>query len=158
MGYTAISKYLEEKGYSSPRNKGWNRITVRRILCSRVYIGDTVQGVSEKVSFKSKKTRRLPESRWVITEGTHDALIPRKMFDEVQALRQSRAGGRKVQGRKRHILSSIIFCGDCGSAMYARKRSRGSRIFAEITAETEGTPVPAISYMRRRSSNISAVS
>ena len=125
MGYTAISKYLEEKGYSSPRNKGWNRITVRRILCSRVYIGDTVQGVSEKVSFKSKKTRRLPESRWVITEGTHDALIPRKMFDEVQALRQSRAGGRKVQGRKRHILSSIIFCGDCGSAMYARKRSRG---------------------------------
>ena len=24
MGYTAISKYLEEKGYAPP-NKGWNR-------------------------------------------------------------------------------------------------------------------------------------
>jgi DNA invertase Pin-like site-specific DNA recombinase/DNA-directed RNA polymerase subunit M/transcription elongation factor TFIIS len=126
MGYTAISKYLEEKGYGSPGNKGWNRITVRRILCSRVYIGDTVQGVSEKVSFKSKKTRRLPEGRWVITEGTHEALISREMFDRVQELRLGRTGGRKVQGRQRHVLSGIIFCGGCGSAMYARKRSGGT--------------------------------
>jgi DNA-directed RNA polymerase subunit M/transcription elongation factor TFIIS len=126
MGYTAISKYLEAKGYSSPQNKGWNRITVRRILCSRVYIGDTVQGVSEKVSFKSKKTRRLPEGRWVITEGTHEPLIPRKVFDRAQALRQSRAGGEKAQGRLRHILSGIIYCGDCGSAMYARRRRKGT--------------------------------
>ncbi|HEY8350613.1 MAG TPA: recombinase family protein [Clostridiales bacterium] len=125
MGYTAISKYLEEKGYASPQNRGWNRITVRRILSSRVYIGDTVQGVSEKVSFKSKKTRRLPESSWVITEGTHEALVPREIFDKVQAMRMSRTGGRKVQGRMRHVLSGIIYCGGCGSAMYARRRSGG---------------------------------
>ncbi|HOQ07140.1 MAG TPA: recombinase family protein [Clostridiales bacterium] len=125
MGYTAISKYLEERGYASPQNMGWNRITVRRILSSRVYIGDTVQGVSEKVSFKSKKTRRLPENRWVITEGTHEALIPREMFDKVQALRRNRNGGRKSHGRVRHVLSGLIYCGGCGSAMYARRRSGG---------------------------------
>jgi site-specific DNA recombinase len=126
MGYTAISKYLEEKGYSSPKNKGWNRITVRRILCSRVYIGDTVQGVSEKVSFKSKKTRRLPEGRWVVTEGTHEALVSRETFERVQELRLGWTRGRKVRERQRHVLSGIIFCGGCGSAMYARKRGSGT--------------------------------
>ena len=158
MGYTAISKYLEEKGYGSPRNKGWNRITVRRILCSRVYIGDTVQGVSEKVSFKSKKTRRLPESRWVITEGTHDALIPRKMFDEVQALRQSRAGAGKCRGGSGIYSAASYSVVTVEAPCMPANGAGGSRTFAEITAETEGTPVPAISYMRRRSSNISAVS
>ena len=62
MGYTAISKYLDEKGYASPGDRGWNRITVRRILSSRVYIGDTVQGVSEKVSFKSKRREGFPKA------------------------------------------------------------------------------------------------
>jgi len=125
LGYTAISKYLEEKGYDPPMDKGWNRITVRRILCSRVYLGDTVQGVSEKVSFKSKKTRRLPEKEWVVTEGTHDALISREQYDEVQKLRKTRSGGRKIQGKSRHVLSGIISCGGCGSKMYARKRKKG---------------------------------
>lgn len=125
LGYTAISNYLDEREYGSPRNLGWNRITVRRILCSRVYIGDTVQGVSEKVSFKSKKTRRLPEDEWVVTEGTHEALISREAYNEAQRLRKSRNGGRKIQGKVRHILNGIILCGDCGSTMYARKRKCG---------------------------------
>ena len=125
MGYTAISKYLSEKGYASPGDRGWNRITVRRILSSRVYIGDTVQGVSEKVSFKSKKTRRLPESSWVITEGTHEPLVSREIFEKVQELRASRKGGRRARERVRHVLSGIIYCGGCGSAMYARKRNGG---------------------------------
>ena len=40
-------------------------------------------------------------------------------------MRMSRTGGRKVQGRIRHVLSGIIYCGGCGSAMYARRRSGG---------------------------------
>ncbi|NLK87612.1 MAG: recombinase family protein [Clostridiaceae bacterium] len=125
-GYSSISKYLEKKGYGAPRGEGWNRITVRRILCSRVYIGDTVQGVSEKVSFKSKKTRRLPQEKWVITEGTHEAIISREAYEEVQRLRNARNSSKISRNKSRHILNGIMTCGDCGSTMYARKRRNGT--------------------------------
>src|SRR5690606_5142350 len=62
---------------------------------------------------------------WVITEGTHEALVPREIFEKVQALRMGRNGGSKVRGKMRHVLSGLIYCGDCGSAMYARRRRSG---------------------------------
>jgi hypothetical protein len=125
-GYSSISKYLEERGYRAPKGEGWNRITVRRILCSRVYIGDTVQGVSEKVSFKSKKTRRLPKDKWVITQDTHEAIITREAYEEVQRIRNTRNSSKISRNKSRNILNGIIVCGDCGSTMYARKRKNGT--------------------------------
>ncbi|MGE5614045.1 MAG: recombinase family protein, partial [Bacillota bacterium] len=116
LGYSSIAKELNEKGMKSPKGTGWNRITVRRILCSRVYVGDTVQGISEKVSFKSKKTRRLPQDEWVITESTHEGIISREEYQETQRIRESR---KKSGGTRRgtgHILSGIMWCGGCGSA------------------------------------------
>lgn len=124
-GYTSIAKHLNEKKCISPEGTGWNRITVRRILSSRVYIGDTVQGISEKVSFKSKKTRRLPEQEWTITEGTHTAIIAKEEFLEVQRLRESKVVGRQMHKAAGHLLNGVLWCGNCGSIMYARKRAGG---------------------------------
>lgn len=133
LGYSSVARILNEKRIPSPEGKVWNRISVRRILISRVYIGDTVQGVSEKVSFKSKKTRRLPEEEWVITEGTHEGIVPREEFLLVQQIRESRTAGnglriglhRTMNAGTCHLLHGVIFCGRCGSAMYARKRAGG---------------------------------
>ena len=125
MGYTAVAKYLDGMECSSPEGLGWNRISVRRILCSDVYIGNTVQGVSEKISFKSKKTRRLPKSQWVITEGTHQGIVAREEFMEVQRLRQQKNEGRELHKGVAHTLKGVIRCGGCGSSMYARERGGG---------------------------------
>ena len=125
MGYTAIAFLLDERGCPSPGSDRWNRITVRRILCSRVYIGDTVQGVSEKISFKSKKTRRLPQDEWVITEGTHEAIISADEFQEVQRLREYKGIVRTPNKGVLHTLKGLVWCGGCGSVMYARKRAAG---------------------------------
>jgi len=126
LGYSSIAGKLNERGIPSPEGMKWNRISIRRILTSRVYIGDTVQGVSERISFKSKKTRRLPEEEWVITENTHEGIITREEFQRVQKIRESRAAGKTIRRRKAsHILSGVIFCGRCGSTMYVRKRSGG---------------------------------
>ena len=125
MGYTSIAAMLNEKGCMSPGLNGWNRISVRRILCSRVYIGDTVQGVSEKVSFKSKKTRRLPREDWVITEGTHAGIISEEEFLEVQRIRTDKGTGKVTACGSAHILSGLVRCGGCGSTMYTRKGADG---------------------------------
>jgi len=126
LGYTSIARILDERGILSPGGKEWNRMCVRRILLSRVYVGDTVQGISEKISFKSKKTRRLPEEEWVITQGTHEGIVTREEFLEIQMLREGKLAGKGPHTKVCHVLSGIIFCGRCGSSMYARKRTHGS--------------------------------
>lgn len=127
-GYSSIAKALNEAGIVSPSGKtsgkGWGPVAIKRILSNRVYTGDTVQGVSEKVSFKSKKTRRLPEERWVVTPNTHEAIISKEEFEEVSRIRE---GKLKFSGSHKgeiHLLRGVLFCGKCGYPMFARKRKQ----------------------------------
>lgn len=128
-GYAAISNLLNEKGYPSPSSKNsdipitpWNQVSVQRILCNRVYIGDTVQGVSEKISFKNKKTRRLPFDKWIITTNTHEPIVANGDFDEVQKLRARKRSNQGYNRSITHLLSNLLFCGNCGKVMYVRAR------------------------------------
>lgn len=121
LGYSAIARLLESEG-TAPPDSSWNAATVRRILTGRVYLGDTIQGVSERISFKSKKARRLPEEKWVLTEKTHQAIVDREVFSEVQRLRSSKAGSAGSHRRTVHLFTGILYCGACGSRMHARVR------------------------------------
>jgi site-specific DNA recombinase len=129
FGYKSIANFLNSQGYPSPSARSgyrsgisWNPMAVRRILCNRVYLGDTVQGVSEKVSFKSKKTRRLPENSWVITQNTHEAIVSRNEFQEAQKIRKDKSKFCGPHKGILHLLRGKLFCGKCGSVMYARVR------------------------------------
>ncbi len=124
LGLKQITDYLGSKKYPTPSKKSgseWNRVAVSRILSNRVYIGDTVQGVSEKISFKSKKTRRLPSQEWIITPSTHEPVIEKELFDQVQKLLKSKkpSGGYR---NKIHLFRGLLYCGKCGSSMLARTR------------------------------------
>ncbi|PYG89702.1 recombinase-like zinc beta ribbon protein [Ruminiclostridium sufflavum DSM 19573] len=128
-GYAAIANILNQKGYPSPSSKNsdipitpWNQVSVQRILCNRVYIGDTVQGVSEKISFKNKKTRRLPFEKWIITTNTHEPIVNNADFEEVQKIRAKKRSSQGYNRSTTHFLSNLIFCGKCGKAMYVRAR------------------------------------
>lgn len=128
-GYAAISNMLNEKGYPSPSSKNsdipitpWNQVAVQRILCNRVYIGDTVQGVSEKISFKNKKTRRLPFDKWTITTNTHEPIVTNEEFEEVQKLRAKKRSNQGYNRNTTHLLSNLLYCGKCGKVMYVRAR------------------------------------
>lgn len=121
-GYRSIAGILNGKGCGASGGRAWSGTAVRRVLINRVYTGDTVQGISEKISFKSKKTRRLPSESWTVTENTHEAIITKEEFAEVQRLREARKG-RAPHKNRLHILSGLMVCGRCGSRMYARMKS-----------------------------------
>jgi DNA invertase Pin-like site-specific DNA recombinase/uncharacterized small protein (DUF1192 family) len=121
FGYSCIAKKLELAGYSPPARR-WNPVSVRRILCSRVYTGDTLQGTTERISFKSKKSRRVPEDRWVLTENTHKAIVSREEFTQVMMIREARSKSPISHKDRLHLFAGLLFCGACGSPMYARYR------------------------------------
>lgn len=103
-------------------SKEWNAVAVQRILSNRVYLGDTVQGVSEKVSFKSKKTRRLPKDKWVVTKATHQPIITVEEFEEVEKIRCGKRFKKEPHKGHLHIFKGLLSCGGCGSSMFARTR------------------------------------
>lgn len=132
-GAAKIGRMLNDKGIPNPRKqqeidglrktylylpeeKGiWSTTTIGDILNNRVYCGDVVQHIREKVSYKSRCTRKVSPEEQIIIPDMHEAIISREMFAETQdRLSQKRhaTGTGKV-----HILSGKVHCHFCGKPM-----------------------------------------
>jgi len=125
LGIPNPSKHKKAKGmkYKSPRYKTsdgfWTTSTVRYILKNRMYIGDMVQGRREKISHKIAKIRNVKEENWIIKENTHEAIIDKVTFFNIQEMlkRDTRISSIK---KELGLFAGFLRCPDCGRAM-ARK-------------------------------------
>ena len=131
-GYQKIATYLNKKGIPTPsqarnftnakQTANWKAQHIVRILDDRRYIGDYVGGHTEKVSFKSKKTRVKEQEEWTIIENHHEPIINKELFEKVQKIRKK----RKKESDK-YLYSGLLYCGRCGTPMYKRKGTSGTR-------------------------------
>ena len=137
MSNLAIAKRLNENGIFSPleykKSHGehyatgfqagivskWSAVAIKRILTNEIYTGTMVQGKREKVNYKVGKILEKPESEWCKVEGTHEAIISKEDYQNVQRLLKidTRAGKGK---EKAHMFSGLLFCGDCKEPMVRR--------------------------------------
>ncbi|SHO53955.1 recombinase family protein [Anaerocolumna xylanovorans] len=112
-------------GKSGPYSGMWSSERISDMLQNETYIGNMVQGRSKKISYKSKKCVRQPRKDWIVVEGTHEPLIDRETFDQVQIL----LGSRKNTRSRTYdfLLKGLIFCQECGYplAVINRKNARG---------------------------------
>lgn len=97
----------------------WSAVAVKRILINEIYTGTMVQGKREKVNYKVDKILEKPESEWFKVEGTHEAIVSKEDYQNVQRLLKvdTRAGKGK---EKAHMFSGLLFCGDCKEPMVRR--------------------------------------
>lgn len=143
-GYQKIATLLNKKGIPTPsqsrnfanakQTKNWKAQHVVRILDDRRYIGDYIGGHTEKLSFKSKKTRAKPQEEWTIIENHHQAIIDKELFEKVQKIRKKRKkesdkynNGFKFVDVENNLYSGLLYCGRCGTPMYKRKGTSGTR-------------------------------
>jgi len=137
MAVSAIAGRLNEMGVLSPKeykkstgvryNGGfsgsgcsrWSSTSVKRILTSEVYLGHLVQGKTEKVNYKVKKSVEKPKEEWVRVENTHEPVISEDDFIIVQGLLESDS---RVSPKMRQagLFAGLLFCGDCGEQMVRR--------------------------------------
>jgi len=106
-------------GFWTKTTAKWSAVAVIRILSNEVYTGVMVQGKSEKVNYKVKKSVAKPEEEWVRVEGTHEAVISREEFDLVQELLKVDIRAKAGEACS-HLFAGLLFCGDCGKPMYRR--------------------------------------
>lgn len=93
----------------------WNRTSVGRILKNPLYLGDMVQGVRRKASYKSKRLLTVPPEEWIVVPGTHAPIIDRESFETVGRMLAERT--RSDGTGELHPLAGLVRCMDCGSAM-----------------------------------------
>ncbi len=128
------SKYAKEKGIKKYRNSKdvlWQQQAVNRILYNRVYIGDLVQGRYNKSIYSKETFEKKDMDTWKIAEGTHEAIIDRKLFYQIQEIKEkNRRIWKARQGKPGYgnVLEGILVCGICHRALKRSKEIRNGKI------------------------------
>ena len=102
-------------------NEKWHTSNITQILRNEKYIGDALLQKTYTVDFLTKKRVRnnglMPQ---YYVENSHEAIIPREIFMQVQEeLIRRRCVHLSQSGKKRnfssnHCFSNMIICGNCG--------------------------------------------
>ena len=106
-------------GFSGAVKSMWSSSTVKRILTNEMYLGHLIQGKTEKINYKLKKSVEKPKEEWVKVENTHEAIISEDNFFIVQNLLKVDSRVSPVT-EKSSLFNGILFCGDCGEQMIRR--------------------------------------
>jgi hypothetical protein len=141
MSFRAIAVKLSEEGVIPPKeyyyqnknqrvpyviSRHWNESTVQDIIKNEAYIGNTVQGKSGTVSYKSRRLVSKPREEWIRSEATHEPLIERELWERAQHFTNKRYKQRRNKDGGKNLFTGLLRCGDCGFRLRARI-DRGKR-------------------------------
>lgn len=105
----------------------WKHTSISNIIKNRVYIGDLIQHKFQKINYKIKKRKSVPENEWCIKENAHEAIIDKKTFEIAQSIKDSSNTYNPERRNVEYVLSDLVYCKDCGARMsisYDKKRDR----------------------------------
>lgn len=110
-------------GLTSSSGHELTRPHMHKLLTNPVYQGDAVYGRQANGKFEPKRNRARDD--WTIVENAHPAIVDRATFAAVQA---AFVQHRRIPGdvrKTKWFLTSLVFCGHCGSRMYGASHGRG---------------------------------
>ncbi len=139
-GYKKIANQLTDEGIPTPRmaeqerklaageeyrravKPAWAIVTVQGILDNDFYIGTLRQGKYTRKKINGRDVRR-DELDHIVIEHHHQPILNYRTFATAKALRESRSTAH-YRGVKKNdnVYSGFLFCGDCGSPMFAMSR------------------------------------
>lgn len=140
-GYKKIANYLTDQGIPTPRmseqmrkeadgaeyrrtvKTAWSIVSIQGILDNDFYIGTMRQGKTTRAKINGKDVRR-DAGEQVVLENHHPPILDDRTFAVTRALRENRTRSH-YRGIKKNdnAYSGFLFCGDCGSPMFAMSRN-----------------------------------
>ena len=127
----------QHKDFAKPFH--WQSSTVASMLKRREYLGHTVNFKTKK-HFKDKKSHYVDEKEWVVFENTHEQIVDKITFDNVQRIRSNVKRYPDGWGEY-HILTGLVYCSDCGSKLYVHRQSNGKNIPKYVCGNYGKVPV-----------------
>lgn len=104
-----IARDLNRSAIASRSGKLWSGNTIRGIVMNPFYCGLL------RVDFHRGK-RQKPREEWSIYPGKHEPIVSQSDWQSAQELRTRKAKNSRAFGA-RTLLSGLLKCGHCGSAM-----------------------------------------
>lgn len=132
QGYGArnISRIIKDK-YPNLRNKKGNPLeqgSIIKILRDERYKGILAMNKTHR-DFETKKTIHYPKSEWVYRDGLVPAIVSVEDWEKAQEAITGRTlsdpENHRGQNKGKYLLSSKIFCGECGGKYYRRSNADG---------------------------------
>ena len=126
-------------GFAGGSGSQWGSSSIKRILTDEVYLGHMLQGKTEKINYKVKKSIGKPREEWVRVENTHEPVISESDFETVQNL--LKADGRiSPENGSVNPFMGLLFCGDCGEQMIRRtvKYKGSARVYYICSTKNRG--------------------
>lgn len=119
VNFLNTNKYLSPTGYrktgiiqdENKTNYDWNEVTLCNMLKNEVYIGNTVQNKKSVVSYKVHKIRTVEKENQIRVNNTHEAIIDKDTFEEVQCILEKRGTNTKL--KYEYLLRGLLYCYHC---------------------------------------------
>ncbi len=126
---------------NQPEDKAfqWKVSNVQEILFNETYIGNSVHNKQGTVSFKNKKMIHRPEEEWYRVENTHEAIISKEDFEQVQEQIAIRRRPRKDGTTQ--MFAGLVRCADCGWTLaFSRHKLKSGKLtgFFKCTKYAQG--------------------
>ena len=140
-GKTAIARMLNDRGipnpteykrlhglrYKQPTSRSgtlWKYSAISAMLTNEIYIGNMVQGRYGSVSYKTKQNKPRPKNEWFVVENTHEPIIDRALWTQVQTMLAARA--KPFDTGTVGLFAGKARCKGCGYTLHSAK-SHGRR-------------------------------
>ncbi len=140
-GYKKIANYLTDQGIPTPRmtekarieadgtpcklkaRPEWSIITVSGILQNDFYIGTLRQGKYKRRGINGKDFKQNTDDH-IVFENHHEAIVDYRTFAYAQEQMKKRTtNAYRGVGKYHNPYSGFLYCGDCGSPMFAMSRA-----------------------------------
>lgn len=120
------------------KNALWSFTNVRGILNNEIYLGWMVSGkVRSEYHCGGQKAQKMPPEQWVVVKGTHEPIITEDQFQAAQAQfagykeKHALVGRYDCKSNKGSVLRGKLKCGECGKAMFLRRKKNGAGVYQE---------------------------
>lgn len=104
-----ILDFLNEKGYTNKHGEWKHLNTIKRILASKLYHGE--------LKYKGK-----------FYEAQHEPIITKETYEKAQQVHkhysETATGHRKTPFMSTHLLTGLLWCGECGARMHGKTITR----------------------------------
>jgi site-specific DNA recombinase len=101
-------------------HKGWHRTSITRLLTNPMYMGEAYYGKTQK----DRNGRAVPRPREEWESLECPAIITREVWDAARKRSDRNVAESRMPSAKKtaFLLSSLIFCKECGRKMYSQSR------------------------------------